>query len=866
VLLILALCGGAITYIAEHFAITTDTAELISPDLPWRRDMAAFDAAFAQRSDVIVAVVDGATPELALTAANRLAARLWGRTDIFKSVKQPDGGPFFDRNGLLFLSVAELQETTSQLIDAQPFLGSLAADPSLRGIMNSLATALEGVRHGDTTLEKIDPAMRGLGDALESVEAGIPAFFSWSTIISGKPAGTRETRHVVLLQPNLKTSQLFPTAAAVEAIRAATQELALDPAHGVTVRLTGPSILADQEFATVAEHADLITIAMLGAMLLMLWLAVRSLRITFAIMATALIGLALTAGAGLLLVGRFNLISVAFVPLFVGLGVDFAIQFSVRYRSEHTRRADLQSALIAAGNGVGGSLALAAAAIGLGFFAFFPTPYLGASELGLISGVGMVIAFGLSITLLPALLVLLRSKRQARQVGFVGLSGLSTQLQVKRRGVLVAAGLSGAVALALIPFLHFDFNPLHLRNPKMESVSTVLDLMSDPDRTPNTVDVLAPSLADADATAHGLGTLPEVQRAVTLSSFIPDHQAEKLRLIEDAANMLALTLDPPTMRPAPSDAEVVASLRVTARALAETAGSGTSVAATDARRLAGVLNRLAVGLPGLRARAAETLIAPLVTMLDQIRGLLQAQAVTLQSLPPDIVQNWIAKDGRARILVSPSGDPNDNQNLERFVSAVRTVAPHASGAPISIQEAARMIVDSFVEAGVLSFVAIAALLGFVLRRARDVILTMIPIALTGLLTLGSCVLIGQPLNFANIIALPLLFGLGVAFNIYFVRAWRAGETNLLKSSLTRAVLFSALATGTAFGSLLLSAHPGTASMGLLLMVSLGWTLVTTLLFQPALLGAPRDRARRWVAPIGALRKIDPVNPVISRPA
>jgi len=280
------------------------------------------------------------------------------------------------------------------------------------------------------------------------------------------------------------------------------------------------------------------------------------------------------------------------------------------------------------------------------------------------------------------------------------------------------------------------------------------------------------------------------------------------------------------------------------------AGSGTSAASGDARRLAGILNKLAVGMPGLRVRASDTLIEPLRTLLDQLRNLLQAQAVTLQTLPPDIAQDWVTKDGRARILVSPRGDPNDNQNLERFVTAVRTLAPHASGAPISIQEAARLIVGSFVEAGLLSFVAIAALLGFVLRRARDVILTMIPILLTGLLTLGSCVLIGQPLNFANIIALPLLFGLGVAFNIYFVRAWRAGETNLLKSSLTRAVLFSALATGTAFGSLLLSAHPGTASMGLLLMISLGWTLATTLLFVPALLGMQRKGAQAGEATVG----------------
>jgi uncharacterized protein len=128
----------------------------------------------------------------------------------------------------------------------------------------------------------------------------------------------------------------------------------------------------------------------------------------------------------------------------------------------------------------------------------------------------------------------------------------------------------------------------------------------------------------------------------------------------------------------------------------------------------------------------------------------------------------------------------------------------------------------------------------VLRRVRDVAITMAPIVLTGLLTLGTCVAIGQPLNFANIIALPLLFGIGVAFHIYFVMAWRSGGTHLLQSSLSRAVFFSALATATGFGSLWASSHPGTASMGKLLMISLVWTLVSALLFQPALMGPPPE--------------------------
>ncbi|HLY79181.1 MAG TPA: hypothetical protein VKQ70_07390, partial [Caulobacteraceae bacterium] len=289
--------------------------------------------------------------------------------------------------------------------------------------------------------------------------------------------------------------------------------------------------------------------------------------------------------------------------------------------------------------------------------------------------------------------------------------------------------------------------------------------------------------------------------------------------------------------PPPTDAEVRQSLAATASDLRGVA-VGADSAAANARRLASALEKLASGSPQMRAEASALLITPLGIMLDQIRGALAAQPVTLASLPPDITRDWRTSDGRYRVSISPKGDANQDAVLVRFIDAVSKVAPDATGDPIDIREGGRTVVGAFIEAGVLSFIAITLLLFLVLRRVRDVAITMAPIVLTGLLTLGSCVVIGQPLNFANIIALPLLFGIGVAFHIYFVMSWRAGGSHLLTSSLARAVFFSALTTATGFGSLWLSSHPGTASMGKLLMISLVWTLVSALLFQPALMGAP----------------------------
>jgi hypothetical protein len=265
-----------------------------------------------------------------------------------------------------------------------------------------------------------------------------------------------------------------------------------------------------------------------------------------------------------------------------------------------------------------------------------------------------------------------------------------------------------------------------------------------------------------------------------------------------------------------------------------------SQAAPAAQRLSDLLAKLASATPEMRQKAADAFLRPLRTALDDLKDLLQAHPVTLADVPNDIAELWRTPDGRARVEVLPKGDPNDNDTLRTFARAVRTAQPDATGGPISILESGDTIVQAFFEAGAWALISIAILLWIVLRRFGDVLLTIVPLLLAGVVTLELCVVIGMPLNFANIIALPLLLGIGVAFKIYYIMAWRAGQTGLLQSSLTRAVFYSALTTATAFGSLWLSSHPGTSSMGKLLALSLLTTLAAAVLFQPVLMGKPRE--------------------------
>lgn len=836
----LVLAGIALAYAATSFSMTTDTAALISPKVAWRQNEKAVETAFPNLTDVLLVIVDGKTPELAEAGAAKLTDALAADTKHFRRAERPDGGAYFAKQGLMFGSVAEVKTATDALIKAQPLLGPLARDPSLRGVAGAFGTALMGVEQGAAKLGDFDRPMRSLGDALDATLAGKPAYFSWQELMATPGSGQAPPRRrLILAQPKLDYGALQPGEDAVAAINQQAAKLGLDAAHGVSVRTTGEVPLADEEFATLEENIGIVGLIMALAMLVTLWLATRSAKIVAAIVVTIIAGLIITTAAGMLAVHTLNLISVAFIPLFVGLGVDFGIQISVRFNAERLDGHDTPDALRRAATALSAPLALAAGAVFLGFGAFLPTDYIGISELGIIAGIGMVIALLLSITLLPALLTLLKPGTPRREVGFREAAPLDRWLHTHRKAVLWAFALSMLVSIALLPFVRFDFNPLHLRNPNGPAMRALADLMHDPLRTPNTINLLAPNADAAKTLAARLAKLPEVDEAVTVDGFVPADQPQKLALLQDASLLLDATINPFDMAPAPSDAENVAALNTTAAQLRKVAGSAADKPAQDARRLAGLFARLASAPPQTRARASDVLVTPLGVMLDQVRATLQAEPVTRATLPPEIANDWVAKDGRALIQVFPRGDSNDNAVLRRFTKAVRTVAPDASGLPVATQEAAGTIAWAFIEAGVLALVLISGLLFIVLRDAREVAFTLAPVVLSGFLTLGSCVLIGQPINFANIIAFPLLFGVGVAFHIYFVMAWRAGATDLLQSSLARAVLFSALATGSAFGSLWLSHHPGTASMGKILMISLAWTLVCALIFEPALLGPPR---------------------------
>src|ERR1700735_3587871 len=547
--LIAALVAGG--YVARHIALNTDSGKLLSSSLPWRQQEIKLNELFPQRTDLIVAVIDGTTPERADEAANALAKALAPQTNLFRNVSRPDGGEFFAREGVLFLSVDDLQRNMDELIKAEPFLGTPPLDPTLRGILGAISQSLEGVRLKKTTFEDIEPAVSGIADALEKVEQGRHPVFSWRRLISGRAPEPSDLRRFVNIQAILNYGDLEPGGDATKAVRAAITKLGLTPDRGVTVRLTGSVPLSCEEFSTIADGAALNGMVTIVVVLLILWLALKQTRIIFAVLINLAVGLSFTAAVGLAMVGALNLISVAFAVLFIGLGVDFGIQFSVRYRAERFADRHLLEALETTGLGVARPLLLAAASIAAAFYSFLPTAYVGLSELGLIAGTGMIIAFLTTVTLLPALLSVLKPAGEAAPVGWAWLAPLDHFLD-KRRNWVVGLTLAAVVlGLPLLRGLSFDFNPLNLRSKHGESGSPLLDLMRDRDTSPTTIDILEPNLAGASAMVERLKPLPEVANVGRLESFVPKDQDEKLAIIDDANFFFANTLNPDPIDPAP---------------------------------------------------------------------------------------------------------------------------------------------------------------------------------------------------------------------------------------------------------------------------------------------------------------------------
>jgi hypothetical protein len=846
---VLVLALFLLVYAVARLGINSDNVSLLDEDLPSRRALDEFAELFPILNNALLVVIDADTPELARDAAIQMAARLSEQSDQFRNVFIPGGGEFFERNGLLYRSVDDLYDFTDHMAEVQPLIAELERDSSIANLSAIVRVGLERVDSNPISSEQWSAVLDRLSDGAAGVFDEFPLAISWEEFLLSGSSLDVSKRRILMLEPVLDFEALLPAGPPLAHIRNTARELGFTSERGVVVRVTGNPALNHEEMFGIAwdiAAGGLFCFVFVG---FVLYVALRSLRLAMAALATLLAGLVWTAAFAAFAVGHLNLISLSFAVLFIGLGVDFAIHLGMSYASLRRDGLDHATAMLDAVDYVGSSLVLCTLTTCIGFYVFIPTDYLGVAELGLISGTGMLIILFLTLTFFPALLSswleLPPSEVPRASLRFRG----HAPLALLRHGAIVrwTALAAGIAALLVLPRTTFEPNVVEMRNPSTESVQAFNDIAATNDRgSPWYANALAPDLDSAVDLAARLVDLDLVSQTITLADFVPDEQEDKREILAD----LALIIDAPVAKEPPRTdltvEEQLSALRDLRDFLATTGvGRGNNALQASVSRLEGVLDaflmRVDAGedVPTALRNLEQVLLGQLPVHMERLRNALDPAPIEIENLPRPVVRRMIAPDGRARVIAYPSENLQTNtQALARFVDGVRTVAPDATGLSVNLIEFARATVRSVRQALISAILAIAVLLWLLWRRATEMLLVLAPLLLGAALTGASMALIGIAFNFANVIVIPLLLGIGVDSGIHMVHradVGPEGEGGLLGTTTARAIFFSAATTVASFGALAFSSHRGIASLGTILVIGLVFTLLCMLVVLPALI-------------------------------
>lgn len=839
--------GGALYYTVNNLRINTYPGNVLSDELPWRQDLIAYNKAFPQSRDSIVIVIDGATPDQARDAAARLYQQLSEDKHNFEWVFFPQESRFFREGGLLFENLPDLETLSSRLAQVQPFLSEVSTDRSVRGLFSLLQRAMKEDKAAELELGNVFGSIAG---AIRGYLDGSSAHLSWIELMTGKKSAAQDRRALIEVMPRIEFNSLAPSQDSLDAIRRAVTALNLEHS-GIRVRLTGEGALSLDELRSASLGAQTASIgSFLGVSLVML-IGLRSFWLVLSAQIALVLGLIFTAAFAALALGELNLISVAFSVMYIGIGADYAIYLCLRYRELARTSLNHRGALNKAVRHLAGSLEIGTLTTAIGFFCFVPTSYAGVAELGIISGVGMFISLFVTLAILPALLSLRRPVRyrgrhlRPRQLPRFAIAVMAFPMR-HSRWVLTACCVLAVLAVWALRFAQFDQNPLNLQDPQAESVQTFRELLRDSRNSPWSLAVLARNADEAGRLKKQLEELPLVDGVLTLEDFVPADQSAKLAVIDQLGLTLGSDLGNPTARPKPTSEQEENALRTFLATLS--AYLSANPEAPDARagaELQHELNRLLARIDALLPEAKEqalndatyVLLGSLNSQLSQLADALRAHAVDADDLPADFRSRWVSQNGLHRVEIRPKENLNDPAAVRRFVEQVRTVAPHATGLPVVYLESSAAVVRAFLEAFAYALVAITVILFLTLERKVDVLLVLAPLLLAALLTGATITLLGIHFNFANIIALPLVFGMGVDNCIHMVHRFRTAPPRdgiVLHTSTALAVVLSALTNVSGFGSLALSPHRGMASMGMVLTIGILITLLCSLIVLPSL--------------------------------
>ena len=835
-------------YVQTHLQIDTDTKDLLSAELRWRQLDMLHDRLFPQYNENILMVIEAPSADEAEDAARALYQTLMADSKSpFPELYYPEALPFFRHSGLLFQDLETLDTQFAQIIDAQAALGSLAEDLSLRGLAKLISQALDAESQGYIAPPRT--LLRALSASLDGFHRGEKSPLSWAALMRGEDNTATLHRRLIITRIDPDFSSLIPASTAIAYLREQAQRIDLEGNFRAQLRLGGQSILAHEELQSIARTNKLAIALSLSLVTLLLCMSLGRWAAVAAVL-TLIVGLILTTAFAIWTLGALNLISIAFAVLYIGLGIDFAIHYALRWQASggdngrplpdqtSCRAIDPVHCIRHTHSAMARPLLLCALTTAAGFFAFVPTDYQGVAELGWIAGCGMFISLLLSLSLLPVLLSLARDRsgRPRHTPPMALVTAVWYRIVHRPWWVLIPATCLCIVAVSQSGTLRFDIDTLNLQDPSNESVQVYETLLSEPRGGPKTLLALHTDRDAARQLVAQFRKLPQVDEVTWLESFIPDGQERKLALIDDMNLLLGDFTTKQFLHPV-SDAEDWVALQTLQKRLDARNDSDADwhLLRENLRRS---MQRVTTGADTISA-LREQLLGGLPGRLAELDDALRAQAITEDMLPKSLQARWYS-NGHYQIRIHPKAQWNDPDALSDFVIAVSAIHPDITGPALLQYEAGKTVRSAFREALFYALCAITLLLACLLRSLRDSLAVSLTLILGACLCAGCMLMFGMSFNFANIIALPLLLGIGVDSGIHMLHCYREqrhGTARYPFGTQGRGVVISAMTTIFSIACLAFSPHRGMANLGLLLSTGIAIMALCMLCVLPALLAA-----------------------------
>ncbi len=874
----------SVLYTKHSMEYLTGRDDLMPKNRPFFLNNAIYNREFGAPDDIVVVIESGDREQAALFG-EKLEQNLRKEKGRFSDIFFPGGLPFFRKNGLLFMPLADIQGLKKNLLMAQPVLKALSASPSVQTLFTFLTSEIDAWLAGDRSspgevarlaritfmLEKLDLGFSSFGKGgMENLS--LEGFFLGSG--GEESAFARAGRMQILtVTPVMTAGSFVPAEEAIPVVRREVDALKKLPHFkGVTVGLTGVPVLEHEEMVTSQGDITKATVLSLILTVFLLLMAFRGLAAMLAAMISLGVAICLSFGFATLAVGHLNILSMVFAIMLIGIGIEYGIQVVLRYKEELALGVDEEEAI---GQGLSRNIwaiVMAAATVAAAFLTFVATDFKGISELGIIAGGGVAICVLVTFTVLPATLVLMARRRQARgaRPGSQGTSqpaaaesgrlerGTVNDSPFRERlfsllfgypkTVLCLTAFLGLASLYPVSRISFDYNLMNLQAKGLESVTYAYKLMRSSENSGYFAVTVANSTEEVREKTKRLEALPEVDHVVSLLTFIPDHQEEKLATLAELRKELG------EVKPAPYEEDLkVMELPAVFEGFRNSVEKLTKLLASESKPEAKPVGKFLVTLDsffkglekekdtnavGMLRDFQGGMFASLPQKIGMLKDSLNAAPVTVGDIPTELRKRFVGKTGKFALQIAPKKEIFDRAPLEAYLKGVRSVAPAAAGEPIMVYESMTIMRESYQSAFIYAFIAIVAILLLAFRSVTYALIGLVPLVVGLLFMVAGMWLCGISFNSANIIVLPLILGIAVDSGIYIINRFRREDESAVEvvtRSTGLGVIYNTLTIMASFGALMVAHHQGVFSIGAVMSLGMIACQFAFILVLPAIL-------------------------------